>query len=402
MYGPLRFFNTLGTTTTIGGICNEGGIEGLNEIFGTYSITNPLQIIAPETKLIVNWSANISENNNHTSYLIKEKIRKGTHLIVIDTRKIPVADHSDLFLQPNPNSDHLLSKIILLKLIQKNAIDINFLKKNVEGYENVLKEISFTNISENLPLIGIEEHNIDKFVDELIRFKHHTIFNIGYGLQKHKFGGRMVQIVSLIQIVLGNICKSGTGIIYSQSGFNKPIINPLISFITQNFKSSKSKEIELIALGSQLLKEKYKILFIYNCNPASSLPNQNQLRKALIREDLFVVVLDLFLNESTKYAEVVIPAKFDLEASDFISSYYIPGISIIEGGPCPYDECRSNYEFFRDLAFNLNINNKEIFKADHPQLFEKCFELLPKEIRRILKQKGFYLLHKRDSIPFNK
>ncbi|MEJ2279205.1 MAG: molybdopterin-dependent oxidoreductase, partial [Candidatus Lokiarchaeota archaeon] len=400
MYGPLRLFYQIKGTITKGGICNEGGIAGLSEIFGTYSITNPFQISSPETRLIVNWAANVSSNNNHVNFLIKNKIKQNTPLIVIDSRKISIAKYADLFLQPFPNSDHLLAKIVLYKLIKNEILDHKFLEKYVEGYENLINEVLSINPSELIPLIGVKEKEIDQFVGMLSASKSHTIFNIGYGLQKHKYGGRIIQIVSLIQIFLGNIGKPGSGIIYSQSGFNKPIKEPIINYIIQKSKSSSVKEFELINLTSELKKEKYKILFIYNFNPVSSLPNQDDLRKALCQKGLFTVVLDLFLNETTKYADIVIPVKFDLEASDLVFSYYIPGVSIIEGGPCPYENCRSNYDFFRDLAIKMNLNKDGLFNEDHYQLYKNTLKKLPEPIRKKLEEEGYYLLHKNDTILF--
>ena len=51
--------------------------------------------------------------------------------------------------------------------------------------------------------------------------------------------------------------------------------------------------------------------------------------------------------------------------------------------------------------YTVNIKNNGIFKLDHQQIFEKGIELLPNEIRRTLKQKGYYLLQENNSIPFN-
>jgi anaerobic selenocysteine-containing dehydrogenase len=108
----------------------------------------------------------------------------------------------------------------------------------------------------------------------------------------------------------------------------------------------------------------------------------------------------MFLNETTKYADIVIPAKFDLESFDLISPYYIPGLSINIGGPCPYQNCLSNYEFFQKLALKLNFKNSEIFQESEETIFRNCLEMLPSNIRENLQSKGFYLLHGMDSVPF--
>jgi anaerobic selenocysteine-containing dehydrogenase len=400
-YAPLRFFEKLGSTITSGGICNEGGCAGLKELFGTYSTTNPFQITNQSTKLIVNWGSNLSESNNHAYYLVKKALKNGTTLVVIDSRETVISQKADLFLHIFPGTEHLLAKLTVIEIFANRAHDEDFLIENVESYLSIIQEATKVEKKKLLSQIGIDVQSFKTFVDFLIKFRHHTIFNIGYGVQKDFFGGRIVKSIALIQIILGNLGKPGTGIIYSQSDFIKPILQPLQDYITNIKGESNMTEIPIISLGDVLSSGNYQMLFIYNFNPASSLPNQNLLRRALLRDDLYIVVLDMFLNETTKYADIVIPAKFDLESFDLVSPYYIPGLSINIGGPCPYQNCLSNYEFFQKLALKVDFKNTEIFQESEETIFRNCLDKLPSNIQEILRSKGYYLLVGMDSIPFS-
>ncbi|MFX0144644.1 MAG: molybdopterin-dependent oxidoreductase [Candidatus Hodarchaeota archaeon] len=400
-YAPLRFFKAIGATITSGGICNEGGCAGLKELFGTYSTTNPFQIINPSTKLIVNWSSNLSVSNNHAYFLVKKALRNGTKLVVVDSRNTAIAQKAHLFLHIFPGTEHLLVQLTINQLIAKKAYDEDFLNRHTESHSTVFQEAIKVDTNKLLRQIGIDNNTFQNFVEFLIKFRHKTLFNVGFGVQKDYFGGKIVKSIALIQIILGNIGKPGTGLIYSQSDFIKPILQPLQEYITNIRRISKITEIPLIKLGSFLSSGKSKMLFIYNFNPASSLPNQNLLRGALLRDDLFVIVLDIFLNETTKYADIVIPAKFDLESSDLISPYYIPGLSINIGGPCPYQDCLSNYEFFQQLALGINFEKRQIFHESEEQIFKNCVRMLPSAIQEDLKLKGYYLLFGNEDIPFN-
>ncbi|MFX1280150.1 MAG: molybdopterin-dependent oxidoreductase [Promethearchaeota archaeon] len=401
MYSPLRFFNKIGATITNAGLCNEGGCEGLSKIFGTYSITNPLQITNSETHLIVVWGSNLSESNNHAYYLVKQAIRNNTKLVVIDSRNTNIAKKSNCFLQPYPGTEHILVKIIIKHLIKLDVYDTDFLKKNVGSYTSIFSKIEKFDDNELLVKIGIEPQDLKNFVDLLVENKHHTLFLIGFGVQKDFYGGRILQTIAFIQILLGNIAKPGSGIIYSQSDFVKPITTPLLEYITQSKKYPPSREIPLISLGKILSEEDFSLIFIYNFNPVSSLPNQNLVREALLDKDLFVVVLDLFLNETTNYADIVIPAKFDLEVSDLVSPYYIPSLSLNVGGPCPYIDCMSNYEFFQQLAWKVGYNETPIFRETQEELFFKGLETLPARIHKDLISTGYHLLFDRSQIPYN-
>lgn len=397
---PLRFFNKIGGTITKAGLCNEGGCEGLKKIFGTHSITNPFQINNPETHLIVIWGSNLSESNSHAYTMVKQAMKENTKLVVIDSRNTQIAKKSECFLQIYPGTEQILVKLIINEFIKQNICDVGFLKQNVDSYSFIFSETGTFMENELLDKIGIGLKTFQKFIALLIENKHHTLFMIGYGVQKDFYGGRIIQAIALVQILLGNIAKPGTGLIYSQSEFVKPMTKPILDYITQSPKFPRLRQIPLINLGKVLSTEDFKLLFIYNINPLSSLPNQNLLREALLNEELFVVVLDLFLNETTDYADIVIPAKFDLESNDIIAPYYIPSLSINLGGPSPYLDCMSNYEFFQRLAWKIGYRESPIFKESAEEIYNKALEMLPTHVQKELISKGYYLLYDHSQIPF--
>ena len=399
-YAPLRFFKKLGATITTGGICNEGGCAGLTHLFGTYSITNPMQILNPETKLIVVWGSNISERNNHAYALIKEAQSKGVKLIVLDSQRTVIAKQADLFIPTIPGMDHIIAVIISKYILQNRLYDSEFLDNYTDFDNDLYTKVVQFNEAEFIDSLGLNLEQIFHFINLLKKYQGHTIFNIGFGVQKDIKGGNIVQLIALIQILLGNISKPGTGIIYSQSDFIKETLKPLIKYITAISLKASVPQVSLINLGKELQKKQYKMIFIYNFNPASSLPDLNQVIEALKRTDLFVVVLDCFLNETTKYANIIIPSKFDLETYDLITPYYIPGISINHAGPCPYKNCVSNYEFFQQLACKIGLEKDPICMEDEESLFRKCLTLLPFKIQRKVMRQGFYILFENNFIPF--
>lgn len=399
-YAPLRFFGKLGAKITYGGICNEGGCAGLTKLFGTYSTTNPFQLINPSTKLIVVWGSDLSNRNIHAYYLVKKAIKNGAKLVVIDSRFTQIAQKSDLFIHTYPGTDLLLAQLIIKYLVSSYNYDKKFLIQNVDNYNLIIEEVLNIDESRILSQFGNKIQSINNFVKLLVENRHHTIFNVGYGVQKDYYGGRIVQTIALIPIILGNFGKPGTGLIYSQSDFNNCFIPPLLEYIAQSSKHSAIPGTNLINLGHALMSEEYKLLFIYNFNPASSLPNQNQIRQSLSREDLFVVVQELFFNETTKYADIVIPSKFDLESHDLITPYYIPGLSINDAGPCPYPDCLSNYELYQRLAWKFGWLNDSIFQEDEKSIIQNCLKLLPSNIQKNIRAQGYHLLFNQNDIPF--
>jgi len=401
MYSPFRFFRKLGATITSEGTCNEAGNFALSQMFGNYSTTNPFQINNPKNKLIVVWGSNLADSNIHTHSLVKKAIKNGSKLIVVNPVRTELAESADLFLQPFPGTDFLIAKYVLNKLVNSGKYDANFVNHYTDNYANLIDEVKKIDEDKILHQTGLNRENLHAFLNLLIENKQRTLFIVGFGFQKYFYGGRNLNSIALIQIFLGNFGHRGSGFLFSQSGFSQDFKKPLIDYITKSDKNSQDKRIPLISLGSHLSSNQYKMLFVYNVNLMSSLQNQSIVEKSLLREDLYTVVLDMFLNETTKFADIVIPTKFDLETDDFITPYFIPGISINLGGPCPYPECTSNYEFFLKLAGKIGWYEDSSFQETQEDIFKKCCGLLPKTIQEDLRTKGYHIPFDFNDVPFN-
>jgi len=399
-FSPIRFLGKFGATVTTGGICNEAGIHALSKMFGNYSTTNPFQINNPNNKLIVVWGSNLADRNNHAYFLVKKAIKNGSLVVVVNPIRTKLVENTTFFLQPFPGTDYLIAKYIMNKIIISGEYDKDFLIKHVDNYKDLIAKVERIDENKIFHQTGLTGEILEAFVNILLKFQHKTLFIVGFGPQKYFYGGRNLNTIALIQIFLGNFGKLGTGFLFSQSGFNKEFIAPLMNYITCLKSYSPNISFPLVTLGPSLSSNKFKMLFIYNLNPANSLPNQTILRKSLSREDLFVVVLDMFLNETTKFADIVIPAKFDLECDDLITPYFLPGISINQGGPCPYSNCLSNYEFFQLLAKCNGWGDDILFQETQKEIFEKCVELLPKEVQQSIKLNGYYIPFAINDIPF--
>ena len=73
------------------------------------------------------------------------------------------------------------------------------------------------------------------------------------------------------------------------------------------------------------------VLFVYNCNPAATVPDQHRILRGLAREDLFTVVFEQVMTDTALYADLVLPATTFLEGYDFAKAY--GPITMDLGGP---------------------------------------------------------------------
>jgi anaerobic selenocysteine-containing dehydrogenase len=117
------------------------------------------------------------------------------------------------------------------------------------------------------------------------------------------------------------------------------------------------------ALAGELPGPPVRALYLYNCNPAAVAPDQSRVLQGLRRDDLFTVVHEQFLTDTTDYADIVLPATTQLEHADVHGSY---GHHFVMHNPqaiAPLGESRSNADVFRALAARLGFE-PELFPDD--------------------------------------
>jgi anaerobic selenocysteine-containing dehydrogenase len=110
-------------------------------------------------------------------------------------------------------------------------------------------------------------------------------------------------------------------------------------------------------------------LFVYNSNPGAIAPNQNAVRRGMARADLFTVVHDLFFNDTTDYADYILPATTFLEHTDIQSAYGHYFVQLSNQAIAPPGEARPNVWLFGQLAQRMGFN-------------ESCFRDTPEEMIR--------------------
>ena len=99
-----------------------------------------------------------------------------------------------------------------------------------------------------------------------------------------------------------------------------------------------------------------KSLFVYNCNPAVTLPDQHRVIQGLEREDLFTVVFDQVLTDTALYADVILPATTFLEHYDYAKAYGALSLQLAKPVIEPVGESRSNNDVFLDLVRRLGLS----------------------------------------------
>jgi anaerobic selenocysteine-containing dehydrogenase len=111
-------------------------------------------------------------------------------------------------------------------------------------------------------------------------------------------------------------------------------------------------------------------LFCWNINIAASNPRLGDLRRALLREDLLTVVLDLFQTDTADVADYVLPAASFLESDDLVCSYFHHTLSAQVKAANPPGEALPNSEIFRRLSAAIGYAEPELYESDREVIDE--------------------------------
>ena len=133
-----------------------------------------------------------------------------------------------------------------------------------------------------------------------------------------------------------------------------------------------------------------KALFVYNSNPAAVAPDGNQVLKGLARDDLFTVVHDIFITDTARYADIVLPATTSPEHDDINRSYGHYDLVLNRRAIDPVGESLPNTEVFRRLAKAMNLTDpcfdetdesliQHAFDWSHKTLAGQSFETLERD-----------------------
>ena len=357
---PLRLFNRIGAVEVDPDtVCNKAGHVALEMIFG-----DSLRGFDPRTSDAANciliWGANPSSAAPHTDkYWLAETSAKK---IVIDPIRHPTAARADLHLQLHPGTDAALAFALLHVLSHEGRIHRRFLEQNAIGWDAVEAQLENCTPAWGERITGVPQ---DKIIEAAqIYGDGPSLLWLGQGLQRQATGGNTMRACSLLPIATGMIGKPGGGFLY-MTGFPCRGIDMEYLVGASLRPDGSPGPISHMDLASRLEdREATKALVTWNNNIAASSPQQERIRQALRRDDLFHVAIDLFPTDTTDFADILLPASSFLEFNDLVLSYFNYSTSAQVKAVEPIGKSLPNQEIFRRLARAMGLSDPELFEAD--------------------------------------
>lgn len=316
----------------------------------------------------------------------KEKNPK-LKIIAVDPRKTATTAIADLHLQIIPGTDVTLYNAIARRLIEKNKIDKKFIKDHAENFEHLKTLVFKTPLREASKICGITVNEIKKAA-QIIGHSINFISMWTMGLNQSVIGvDKNVSLLNL-SLLTGQIGKPGSGP-FSLTGqpnamggrevggmanllaAHKDLSNPIHRKEVQDYWGSSEIQAKPGLTATEMFEAiengSLKAIWIVCTNPVVSLPESKKIEEALNKAN-FVVVQDIsHASETTKYADLLLPAAGWLEKEGVMTNSE-RRISYLEKGVEPPGEALPDVEIFQQFAKAMGYpgfdyeNSGEIFE----------------------------------------
>jgi anaerobic selenocysteine-containing dehydrogenase len=404
-----RFWNVLGASNHVQTICTIAGGFGTGYTLGDNRVG-----MDPESfrfsRLVILWGANVLSTHPHLWRPILEARKNGASIVAIDPIRTRTAAACDWHLAPVPGSDAALALGLLNVVLTERREDREFIEQRTVGWEDFRRRILEFPPTRAAAVTGIPTEAIVSLGKRLADCRP-TGIRIGIGLQRHGGGGMAVRTITCIPGVTGDWRYPGGGVHYDTRGFYGLNWSALWRDDLRPFHAGGTRRqprtLSMTRLGEGLLEldnPPIKALFVYGSNPVVSIPHQTKVRQGLAREDLFTVVVEHFMTDTARYADVILPGTMQIEHADLLIAYGHLYIAWNEPAVTPPGECLPSTDIFRRLAQAMGLEQPALYESDEEiarQVLDSAHPSLKDITLEALKSRGWMRLNYPDPfVPF--
>jgi anaerobic selenocysteine-containing dehydrogenase len=366
----LRFFHKLGATLLdrkplCGGIRSEAWLG----TFGPVPGMPPEQVAL--AKLIVAWGNNVTWSNLHLMPVINAARRQGAKLVVVDPRRTKVAAQADLHLALLPGTDVVLAWAVTNELERRGGLDRAFIERHVRGFEKYMERVRRITLTDAERITGVPRAQIEQLAAWYQALSPAAI-SVGNGLERNQNGGSGIRAIFALPALAGKLGVPGGGLV---NGASLAFPKTMARLQRPDLAPRGTRTLNIVDVGAHLLDPglvpPIMAVFIYNHNPVIVHPDQNRLRRGLLREDLFTVGAEMVMTDSMAYCDVVLPASSHFEYDDLYPAYGQHWLQRAEPVIRPRGESLPNTEIFRRLAARFGFADP-LFRASDARLMDEA------------------------------
>jgi len=356
-------------------LCHASTVLGLGASFGSGAMTNSIEELENSDCILITGS-NTTEQHPLVARYIMRAEKKGAKLIVLDPRAIPLAHYADFHLRHRPGTDVAWINGFMNVIINEGLADKKFIEERTEGYEELAKTVSKYTPEYVEKITGIPKEKLIEAARTYAKAERASIV-YSMGITQHTTGVDNVKSCANLAMLTGNVGKPSTGVnplrgqvnvqgacdvgalpnVYS--GYQAVIDEKLRTKFEEAWKTKLPPKLGMTLIDqiNAAYDGNLKMMYIMGENPMVSDPDISHVKEGL--ENLeFLVVQDIFLTETAKLADLVLPAASYAEKDGTFTSTD-RRVQLVRKAIEPIGESMPDWQIICKLAKKMGSNSFE-------------------------------------------
>ncbi len=313
-------------------VCHSPTALGMQKSFGTGAATNSVDDIK-YTDCILVIGANPTDAHPVTGAKLKQHALKGKTTIVVDPRRTEIARFATYHLQLQPGTNVALLNMMLYYIISEKLEAKEFIENRTEGFADFCNQLLKLDIAEMEKVTGVDRNLVKQAAIAYAKAPNAMSFH-GLGVTEHTQGSFTVMLISDLAMITGNIGRKGVGVNplrgqnnvqgaadmgcqpHQGAGYMNAY-DPEVNKLYEDFYKRGiplGKGLKIPEMFDASIAGELKALWLMGEDVVQTDPNTNKVIAAMDNLEL-LVVQELFLTETAKYATVILPGASFLEKS---------------------------------------------------------------------------------------
>ena len=341
------FFSTLGTSRTIGSLCDAAGFMAYVHDFGSRN-NNDINDLVNAAR-IVNWGKDFSRSSIHTAAIIRKARKRGARVLTISPGGDGNDSYSDERIRIRPGTDRFLAAAVIRRFWENRQIPSELLShtKKPEQFLDLISGWTPENLARACEVSPADIENLRQWY----RQDRPTATFVGAGLQRYRYGGENTRFINALALLSGNIGVSGGGSYFHLHSYR----NLNLSW-TLDPRIKNRRSFPIAAIGREIAAAHdppIKLIWVNGINVVNQAPDSRQTARAFESVE-FKVVVDAFMNDTAQRADLILPSTLMLEQEDIIGSYLHEYIQYVRPALPPPAEARDDMWILTQIGKRLD------------------------------------------------
>jgi len=369
-FGSPNFFS-------VESVCYRMRIRVRQMTFGRYPVEEM------DSHLYILWGHNPEQSDFPLKLALKKNLDQGARLVVIDPKRIPLADRADLYLQIRPGTDGALALAMMHVIINEKLYDRDFIEQHTFGFERLVPHVQKYTPEWAEEVTWVPAEDIRRLARLFSGTRGASIYQGTCTQDQTANGVQNSRAFSILQAITGNVDVPG-GWITSPPPHLRDVSlgvegNPIGADRYPLFVEmwGRKSPFGVVTLVPESIPDELKAFIVIGGNPLVSMPDSNAFRNAFRKLDL-LIVHDLFMTETAREAHYVLPACSHLEkwgvAYNYNVCHGLPFLMLRKKCIEPLYKSWSEWKLFTELGKRLGLEDSFPWKSEEEMI---AFEIAP-------------------------